>query len=736
LFELEWGEAGFTQGAGTTVTGITETSYELTGIVLDTEYEFYVRSDCDADGYSTWVGPYSFSVGYCESVPTSHHSSGITNVVMGDTSFPVSSVNYYEYTDAIANIQAGTTVSSSVSFATAYTYDTNIWIDLNDDGIFDNATELVFDGVSLYYYPTTLDTSFPLIPDAMQGTHKMRIGTANSGQSTPDPCYSGSYGVTIDLMVNIAGPVTWTGTEWINGSPAPDVSVLVDGTLSIATDAPGLEVNDMTVSENGSVTIESENSLTINGVLTNHAGVENFVVENDGNLIQNGPATNIGEITLIRDSQPMIRLDYTLWSSPVLNQNLFNFSPETINGVTNYPGYTGRIYVYDGENHYVNPNPYNENSVMNAGIGYLFRSPNNYDASVAQVYNGVFKGVPFNGDLSVATVAGNYTSVGNPYPSNLDADKLFASNPELETLYFWTNTESAVNGTYVANNYAVYNVLGGVSSTGATSGPSVPTGIITTGQGFIVSTTNDSIAFNNSMRTNESTNFFKPSEFERHRFWLNLSDNENVGLNQILIGYMENATMGIDSQIDGKFFGYDGSAIYSLIDQEYFTIQARNLPFETSDVIPLGFRATQQGRFKIELVNFDGLFADGQKIYLKDNDLDLIQDLTLSDYEFESEAGEFNERFEIVYEEDETMGTKDGNNSDIQIYKNGDFIEISSNDLICSVVLYDIQGRQLFIQSEINFDKFKINTRQFKSQVLVVQVETKNGKITNKKILN
>src|SRR5690606_8618390 len=200
LFELEWGEAGFTQGAGATVTGITETSYELTGIVQDTEYEFYVRSDCDADGYSTWVGPYSFSVGYCSSIPTSNNGFGITGVTMGDVSFPVSDVLYYEYTDADANIQAGTTVSSSVSFATGYTYDTNIWIDLNDDGIFDNATELVFDGVSLATNPTTLDTSFPLSPDAMQGTHKMRIGTADSGQSTPDPCYSRSEEHTSELQ--------------------------------------------------------------------------------------------------------------------------------------------------------------------------------------------------------------------------------------------------------------------------------------------------------------------------------------------------------------------------------------------------------------------------------------------------------------------------------------------------------------------------------------------------------
>src|SRR5690606_8217386 len=167
--------------------------------------------------------------------------------------------------------------------------------------------------------------------------------------------------------------------------------------------------------------------------------------------------------------QPMIRLDYTLWSSPVLNQNLFNFSPETVNGVTNYIGSLGRIYIY-GANGYVNPNPFDENSVMNSGTGYLFRSPNNFDASVPAVYEGVFTGIPFNGDLSVTTVANNYTSLGNPYPSNLDADLLFAANSEtLQTLYFWVNTP-IVDGQYVGNNYATYNLSGGVSNIGTISG--------------------------------------------------------------------------------------------------------------------------------------------------------------------------------------------------------------------------------------------------------------------------
>src|SRR5690606_32441792 len=152
-------------------------------------------------------------------------------------------------------------------------------------------------------------------------------------------------------------------------------------------------------------------------------------------------------VTVKRDSHPMVRLDYTLWSSPVIGQNLFNFSPETVNGVTNYIGSAGRIYVYNGSNGYENPNPFNENTVMLSGTGYLFRSPNDSDADVPSVYSGEFIGVPFSGDLSVATVPDNYTSVGNPYPSNIDADLLFSMNPGLNTLYFWNNTP-LVDGEY------------------------------------------------------------------------------------------------------------------------------------------------------------------------------------------------------------------------------------------------------------------------------------------------
>src|SRR5690606_22919173 len=46
------------------------------------------------------------------------------------------------------------------------------------------------------------------------GLHRMRIGTADSGQATPNPCYSGSWGVTFDFVIDIApAPSCFPPTE-------------------------------------------------------------------------------------------------------------------------------------------------------------------------------------------------------------------------------------------------------------------------------------------------------------------------------------------------------------------------------------------------------------------------------------------------------------------------------------------------------------------------------------------
>src|SRR5690606_24966935 len=88
VFEIEWGTAGFTQGNGTIVSSITTLFYELDNLQPNTEYEFYVRSDCGSI-YSDWAGPKEFRTslsGYVYEENGTYKAS--EDVVAG---------NFYEY---------------------------------------------------------------------------------------------------------------------------------------------------------------------------------------------------------------------------------------------------------------------------------------------------------------------------------------------------------------------------------------------------------------------------------------------------------------------------------------------------------------------------------------------------------------------------------------------------------------------------------------------------------------
>jgi hypothetical protein len=191
---------GTPAGSGTAVA--TTAAYSATGLTAFTNYEVYYRADCSGGDYSAWVGPVDFFTGHCASVPSSNDGSGITNVQLGTTDFATTDVTYADHTGTVIDIQQTATQNLQVTFATGYGYDTNVWIDLDDDLVFDSS-ELLFSGESSGSSPTTFDASFLVPATAPLGNHKMRIGTADSGQSTPNPCYNGTYGVTIDMMVNV-----------------------------------------------------------------------------------------------------------------------------------------------------------------------------------------------------------------------------------------------------------------------------------------------------------------------------------------------------------------------------------------------------------------------------------------------------------------------------------------------------------------------------------------------------
>ncbi len=205
-WNISWGAPGYTPEVGDIGSDISSTpSYQITGLTPNTNYQVYVQADCGS-GMSIWSGPITVYTGYCASVPTSNDNNGITNVQVGSTNFAGSDVTYLDFTGQSAvDLAAGVNSNVQITFDTGYTYDTHIWVDLNDNLTFE-PSEKLFTGVSTNGRPTTLDASFPMPANAPMGVHRMRIGTADSGQATPNPCYSGGYGITVDLNINVTAP--------------------------------------------------------------------------------------------------------------------------------------------------------------------------------------------------------------------------------------------------------------------------------------------------------------------------------------------------------------------------------------------------------------------------------------------------------------------------------------------------------------------------------------------------
>lgn len=523
---------------------------------------------------------------------------------------------------------------------------------------------------------------------------------------------------------NVNYHAIWTAqNQWMNDMlPDSNKSTVIIGDLVVSN---SFSAKTLHVFPSGSIIIPENKSVTVNGKISNQALATDFVVESGGNLIQTENVANVGSITVRQNSNPMFRLDYTLWSSPVANQGLQTFSPETL---------PNRIYKYNAlSNSYYNP----EESIFLPGEGYLFRSPNNWvvneNGNTPEIYEGVFTGIPNNGNFLVSVTGNAYNGLGNPYPSAISADALISSG--LQALYFWTNTNPPQNNSYDGqpNNWASYTMLGGAAATGSSN---IPNGQIATGQGFIASVAADisSISFTNAMRSSSLGMFFRQMEIDIHRYWLNLSI-EETALNQILIGYMDGATYGVDNQIDGVMFGYEGNAIYSIIEDsgEPFVIQGRPTPFDMTDSVAIGFRAVEAGTFTITLSNFDGLFeGENQGIYLKDNFTNTTHNLKENPYTFTSQVGVFDSRFEVVYQPALSSPAFDFENNWIA-FQQGSSLHIETVGFeLQKIALFDLLGRTIYT-SEAQGNKHEV-TKLAVNGVVIVKIITQEGKEMVKKV--
>jgi hypothetical protein len=241
--------------------------------------------------------------------------------------------------------------------------------------------------------------------------------------------------------------------------------------------------------------------------------------------------------------------------------------------------------------------------------------------------------------------------------------------------------------------------------------------------------------FTNAMRANPSSSatFLRITE-ERSHFWLNLTNTSGL-FSQMLVGYLPEATSGVDNAIDGKYINDAPIALTSIINDEEYTIQGRALPFATTDTVPLGFKTNVAGDYTITIDHVDGLFSTEQAIYLKDNLLNTVNNLSEGSYSFASEIGTFNSRFEVMYQN--TLAVTNPTftaNSVITYCVNGEISINSGSTIMEHVRVYDLQGRLLVEKKQINASETKLSITAT-NQVLLVQITADNGSKITKKLI-
>ena len=495
------------------------------------------------------------------------------------------------------------------------------------------------------------------------------IGTTGNGWSSDLAIDNVGFSV---VQFACAGVIkSWNGFSWGAGG-APDDTDIVQLNANYDTGINGdLNTCRCTVESGRSLTVRAGdyvrvvNDITVDGTLN---------IEHTGSIVQVNDAasvTNNGTINVNLTTPALNARDFLIMGSPMSTSDETMFSAyQFLNHTTaNFTPYVGVPPVVGVNFHDQDSNDWsNYTGVLSPAEGYFVRPSFTSGATYNYVYD---QGTLNNGVITYAAFFGDDKEdspnvLSNPYPSAIDADELIFNNAIVDELYFWEHNTTPnntipgpLNDNFNMEDISTRNYLMGVA---ANTGGGVPSNIISTGQGFgIKANAAGDVTFNNALRLTSGNGTIR-QPLDKDLLWLEVRENTYGMRSTTGIGFTEGATAELDAGYDTMKLGTVVSLYSHLEDgSELLGIQGREV-FDTSITIPMGFSTLIEADagipYVINISNLEGANIEQATVYLIDHLTNTITNLSTDRYEFLSDAGTFNNRFTLQFE-NEVLGTND-----------------------------------------------------------------------------
>ncbi len=400
---------------------------------------------------------------------------------------------------------------------------------------------------------------------------------------------------------------------------------------------------------------------------------------------------------------------------------------------------------------------------LQAGEGFTLKGVEDTNNDVALRQNYVFEGKPNNGDIYLTIDSGNDYLIGNPYPSAIDAHQFLLDNRAQNNgngvftgpLYFWNHWG---NGSHALSDYqggyATYSMSGGApapSSNGAnnSNADKKPGRYIPVGQGFFVSSqTGATIKFSNDQRVfqredGNSSVYLRSagtSENLDTRTKIRIGFNSVTGLHrQLLLTLDPNTTAEFDWGYDALVYEIHTDDMFWMLNNDKYVIQSTNEIYSQS-VIPLGIVIQNDGLNNITIDDLENV-QDDLDIYLHDKELELYQNLRESNYELYLSEGEYLDRFELTFSNNNLLNSEHIENENLRVhtyYSNYTKSVVLINPYLIqvkSLEIFNILGQSINQFSNIDakdYTAFKTNISS--SGAYIIKLNSANG-IISKKIL-